>query len=89
MLTHFRVGDVVTSIHRVAFVAGGREVLLYTCLYGTIGVLVPFVSKEDVKSVVDGDLCEQFARLSATKQSTIAGELDRIVGGARAASRDG
>lgn len=112
MLTHFHVGDVVTSIHRVALVAGGREVLLYTCLHGTIGILVPFVSKEDVdfistleqhmrseklslvgrdhlawrgyyapvKSVVDGDLCEQFARLPATKQSAIAGELDRTVG---------
>lgn len=112
MLTHFHVGDVVTSIHRVALVAGGREVLLYTCLHGTIGILVPFISKEDVdfistleqhmrseklslvgrdhlawrgyyapvKSVVDGDLCEQFARLPATKQSAIAGELDRTVG---------
>lgn len=112
MLTHFHVGDIVTSIHRVALVAGGREVLLYTCLHGTIGILVPFVSKEDVdfistleqhmrseklslvgrdhlawrgyyapvKSVVDGDLCEQFARLPATKQSAIAGELDRTVG---------
>lgn len=112
MLTHFHVGDVVTSIHRVALVAGGREVLLYTCLHGTIGILVPFISKEDVdfistleqhmrseklslvgrdhlawrgyyapvKSVVDGDICEQFARLPATKQSAIAGELDRTVG---------
>lgn len=112
MIAHFHVGDVVTSIHRVALVAGGREVLLYTCLHGTIGILVPFVSKEDVdfistleqhmrseklslvgrdhlawrgyyvpvKSVVDGDLCEQFARLPGTKQSSIAGELDRTVG---------
>lgn len=48
MLCHFHVGDLVTSIHRVALVAGGREVLLYTGLHGTIGILVPFVSKEDV-----------------------------------------
>ena len=33
-----------------------------------------------VKAVVDGDLCETFARLPATKQSSIAGELDRTVG---------
>ncbi len=33
-----------------------------------------------VKSVVDGDLCETFARLPANKQSAIAGELDRTVG---------
>ena len=112
MISHFHVGDIVTSIHKVALVAGGREVLLYTCLHGTIGILVPFVSKEDVdfistleqhmrseksslvgrdhlawrgyyvpvKSVVDGDLCEQFARLPGPKQSAIASELDRTVG---------
>jgi splicing factor 3B subunit 3 len=112
MLCHFHVGDLVTSIHRVSLVAGGREVLLYTGLHGTIGILVPFVSKEDVdfistleqhmrteqgslvgrdhlawrgyyvpvKAVVDGDLCETYARLPGSKQSAIAGELDRTVG---------
>ncbi|KAF7971621.1 hypothetical protein HWV62_20728 [Athelia sp. TMB] len=112
MLAHFHVGDLVTSIHKVSMVAGGREVLLYTGLHGTIGILVPFVSKEDVdfistleqhmrteqsslvgrdhlsyrgyyapvKGVVDGDLCETFARLPGAKQSNIAGELDRTVG---------
>ena len=112
MLAHYHVGDIVTSIHKVSLVAGGREVLLYTGLHGTIGILVPFISKEDVdfistleqhmrteqgslvgrdhlawrgyyvpvKAVVDGDLCETFARLPATKQSSIAGELDRTVG---------
>jgi len=112
MLCHFHVGDIITSIHKVSMIAGGREVLLYTCLHGTIGILVPFVSKEDVdfistleqhmrteqlslvgrdhlswrgyyvpvKAVVDGDLCEQFARLPPQKQSAIGGELDRTVG---------
>ena len=112
LVAHFHVGDIVTSIHRVSLVAGGREVLLYTCLHGTVGILAPLVSKEDVdfmstleqhlrseklslvgrdhlawrgyyvpvKAVVDGDLCEQFARLPAQKQSAIAVELDRTVG---------
>lgn len=112
MIAHFHVGDIITAIHKVALVAGGREVLLYTGLHGTIGILLPFVSKEDVdfintleqhmrteqgslvgrdhlawrgyyvpvKAVVDGDLCETFARLPANKQSAIAGELDRTVG---------
>ncbi|KAF8510565.1 CPSF A subunit region-domain-containing protein [Hysterangium stoloniferum] len=112
LLCHFHIGDIVTSIHKVSLVAGGREVLLYTGLHGTIGILVPFVSKEDVdfistleqhmrtehlslvgrdhlswrgyyvpvKAVVDGDLCEMFARLPPQKQSTIATELDRTVG---------
>jgi len=48
LLANFHVGDIVTSIHKVSLVAGGRDVLLYTGLHGTIGVLVPFVSKEDV-----------------------------------------
>ncbi|KAH8814685.1 CPSF A subunit region-domain-containing protein [Flagelloscypha sp. PMI_526] len=112
MLAHFHVGDLVTSVHKVAMVAGGRDVILYTCLHGTIGILVPFASKEDVdfistleqhlrteqsslvgrdqlswrgyyvpvKAVVDGDLCETFTKLSAQKQSSIAGELDRTIG---------
>ena len=33
-----------------------------------------------VKAVVDGDLCEMYARLPGPKQSSIAGELDRTVG---------
>jgi splicing factor 3B subunit 3 len=39
-----------------------------------VGYYVP------VKSVIDGDLCETFARLPPGKQSSIAGELDRTVG---------
>ncbi len=112
LLAHVHVGDLITSIHKVSLVAGGREVLLYTGLHGTIGILVPFVSKEDVdfistleqhmrseqlslvgrdhlswrgyyvpvKSVVDGDLCETYAKLPGSKQSSIAGELDRTIG---------
>jgi splicing factor 3B subunit 3 len=112
LLCHFHVGDILTSIHKVSLVVGGREVMLYTGINGSIGVLVPFVSKDDVdfirtleqhmrgeqlslvgrdqlawrgyyapvKSVVDGDLCEMFARLPAQKQAAIAGELDRQVG---------
>ncbi|KIY70657.1 hypothetical protein CYLTODRAFT_419613 [Cylindrobasidium torrendii FP15055 ss-10] len=48
LLCHFHVGDIVTSLTKVAMVAGGREILLYTGLHGSIGILVPFVSKEDV-----------------------------------------
>lgn len=112
MLCHFHVGDIITSLHKVSLVAGGREVVVYTGIHGTIGILVPFVSKEDVdfistleqhmrteqpglvgrdqlswrgyyvpvKAVVDGDLCETYARLPAAKQSSIANELDRSVG---------
>lgn len=112
MLAHFHVGDIITSLHRTALVPGGRDVILYFGLHGTIGMLVPFVSKEDVdffntleqhmrsenlslvgrdilswrgyyvpvKAVVDGDLCEYFAKLPPGRQGSVAGELDRTVG---------
>lgn len=112
LLAHFNVGDIVTSLTKISLVAGGRDVLLYTGLHGTIGLLIPFVSREDiefmstlemhlraeapslvgrdhlsyrgyyapVKAVIDGDLCEQYALLPQTKQSMIAGDLDRTVG---------
>ncbi|KAF8331909.1 CPSF A subunit region-domain-containing protein [Cantharellus anzutake] len=49
LLAHFHIGDIPTSLQRVALVPGGREVLLYTGLMGSIGLLVPFVSKEDIE----------------------------------------
>jgi len=90
-------------------IPGGSEALVYTTLSGTIGVLVPFTSREDheffqhlemhmrsempplcgrdhlgyrsfyfpLKSVIDGDLCEQYSLLDPTKQKTIAEDLDR------------
>ncbi|KAJ7485181.1 CPSF A subunit region-domain-containing protein [Mycena galericulata] len=48
MIAHFHVGDIITSVHKVALVARVREVLLYTGLHGTIGILVPLLSREDV-----------------------------------------
>jgi len=49
MLAHFHIGDIPTSLQRVALVPGGREVVLYTGLMGSIGLLVPFASKEDTE----------------------------------------
>ncbi|KAM0753797.1 Pre-mRNA-splicing factor RSE1 [Meredithblackwellia eburnea MCA 4105] len=48
LLCHYHVNDIITSIHKTSMVAGGRDVLLYTGLLGSVGVLVPFVSSEDV-----------------------------------------
>ncbi|SCV67047.1 BQ2448_5693 [Microbotryum intermedium] len=47
LIAHYHVGDLVTSINKCSLVAGGRDVLLYTGVSGTVGVLVPFVSNED------------------------------------------
>jgi len=45
---HFYVNDVPTSVQRVALVAGGQDVLFWSGISGTLGMLVPFVSREDV-----------------------------------------
>ncbi|TIB68603.1 hypothetical protein E3P77_00973 [Wallemia ichthyophaga] len=49
LLAHFHVGDIITSITRSQLSAGGRDVLVYTGLHGTVGMIVPFASKEDIE----------------------------------------
>lgn len=48
LMTHFFPQDIPTSIQKTPLVAGGRDVLLWSGLQGTLGILVPFVSREDV-----------------------------------------
>lgn len=43
-----QVGDIITSIHKTPLVAGGRDVIVYTGLSGTLGMLIPLQSREDV-----------------------------------------
>jgi len=47
-LVHFHLNDIPTSIEKTTLVPGGRQVLRYVALQGTVGILVPFSSKEDV-----------------------------------------
>ncbi|KAK4695986.1 splicing factor 3B subunit 3, partial [Lecanoromycetidae sp. Uapishka_2] len=46
--SHFFGQDVPTSIQKTQLVAGGRDVLVWTGLQGTLGIFIPFVSREDV-----------------------------------------
>ncbi len=48
LMSHFFPQDIPTSIQKTQLVAGGRDILLWTGLQGTLGILVPFVSREDV-----------------------------------------
>lgn len=48
LMTHYFPGDIPTSIQKTNLVAGGRDVVFWTGLQGTLGMLVPFVSREDV-----------------------------------------
>lgn len=49
LLMHYYVGSVVTSITKVALVSGGRDVLVYTTISGSIGALIPFQTKDDIE----------------------------------------
>lgn len=47
LMCHFFVQDIATSVTKTSLVVGGQDVLLWTGLMGTIGVLIPLVSRED------------------------------------------
>ncbi|KAI6853107.1 putative splicing factor 3B subunit 3 [Hortaea werneckii] len=46
---HVFTNDIPTSIQRTPLVPGGQDVLFFSGLQGTMGILVPFVSREDVE----------------------------------------
>jgi splicing factor 3B subunit 3 len=45
----FHIGDTIVHLSRQVLMTGAREVLVYVTLQGMIGVLIPYVSKEDVE----------------------------------------
>lgn len=45
---NFYVGDTITSLQKVSMVPGDGGVLLYATISGAIGVMIPFVSREDI-----------------------------------------
>ena len=47
--SHFFAQDIPMSMQRTALVAGGQEVLFWSGLEGTLGILIPFISREDVE----------------------------------------
>ncbi|XP_019849007.1 PREDICTED: splicing factor 3B subunit 3-like isoform X2 [Amphimedon queenslandica] len=47
VMTSYHVGEGINTLHKVSLIPGGSEVLVYTTLSGSIGILVPFSSKED------------------------------------------
>lgn len=47
--SHFYTQDIPMSIQRTALVAGGQEILFWSGLQGTLGIMIPFVSREDVE----------------------------------------
>jgi splicing factor 3B subunit 3 len=47
LMVHFFTQDIPTSICKTSLVVGGQDVLLWSGLQGTIGVFIPFVTRED------------------------------------------
>lgn len=46
-IINFHVGEIVMSLQKAMLIPGGPESIIYTTISGTIGVLVPFTSRED------------------------------------------
>ncbi|UKZ77780.1 pre-mRNA-splicing factor rse1 [Trichoderma virens FT-333] len=47
LMCHLFTQDIPTSIAKTSLVVGGQDVLLWSGLMGTIGVLIPFITRED------------------------------------------
>ncbi|KAH3674703.1 hypothetical protein WICMUC_003119 [Wickerhamomyces mucosus] len=46
---NFFIQDIPTSFHKGSFSFGGQEIILYTGLQGTLGCLIPILTKADIK----------------------------------------
>jgi len=44
---NFHIGETVLSLQKATLIPGGNESLVYTTLSGSVGILVPFTSRED------------------------------------------
>lgn len=67
LMIHFYTQDIATSLHKTQLVAGGRDILVWTGFQGTIGMFIPFVSREDV------DFFQSLEMQLATQNSPLAG----------------
>ncbi|KAK3075411.1 pre-mRNA-splicing factor rse1 [Teratosphaeriaceae sp. CCFEE 6253] len=67
---HVFAEDIPLSIQRTALVAGGQEVLFWSGLQGTLGLLVPFVSREDVEFFTQ---LEQLLRAEDSSPASLVG----------------
>ncbi|KAH3684650.1 hypothetical protein WICPIJ_004366 [Wickerhamomyces pijperi] len=47
-LVNFFIQDIPLSFHLTSLTSGGQQVVLYSCLQGTIGSLIPLVTKSDI-----------------------------------------
>ncbi|KAF2769382.1 hypothetical protein EJ03DRAFT_327440 [Teratosphaeria nubilosa] len=64
---HIFTNDIPTSLQRTPLVSGGQDILFWSGLQGTLGILVPFVSREDV------ELFSQLERLIREEEPPLSG----------------
>lgn len=64
---NYYLQDIPTSLQRAQLVPGGREIVVYSGIQGTIGALLPFTNKEDV------DFFQQLEGLMRTEDPSITG----------------
>ncbi|KAK7417916.1 pre-mRNA-splicing factor rse1 [Neonectria magnoliae] len=67
LMCHFFAQDIPTSISKTSLVVGGQDVLLWSGIMGTIGVFIPFVSREDA------DFFQSLEQHLRTEDSPLAG----------------
>lgn len=67
LMCHFFTQDIPTSINKTSLVVGGQDVLLWSGIMGTIGVFIPFVSREDA------DFFQSLEQHLRTEDAPIAG----------------
>lgn len=48
-LCQFYLDDIPMSFHKTSFTPGGRDIIVYTCLLGTVGALIPLITMSDIK----------------------------------------
>lgn len=49
LLAHYNLGDIPTSMHRTSMVPGGKDVVLWTGIEGSIGIVSALLTKTDVE----------------------------------------
>lgn len=48
LLCSYHIGETVNTLHKTTLIPGGSELLVFTTLSGSVGMLVPFTSREDI-----------------------------------------
>ncbi|KAF2085479.1 hypothetical protein K490DRAFT_46485 [Saccharata proteae CBS 121410] len=67
LMAHFFTNDIPTSVHKTSLTAGGKDLVLWSGLSGSLGILVPFESREDV------DFFQSLEQQMRTEDPPIAG----------------